>query len=186
MSAISSMTFAVGLPAPAYVSLRQHTSAYVSMLRDLLYGLCRWLAGTCTRQHTSAHVSSVSIRQHTSAYVSIRQHTSRQHTSAYVSIRQHTSAYVSIRHVSIRQHTSAYVSTRQHTSEVPASFATSTSRHVNKPAVLEAYEYGGRHMNTVASLGFNTDEQRSCLLFATLRRQAWHVSEAASLCAYSA
>jgi hypothetical protein len=50
------------------VSIRQHTSAYVS-----------------TRQHTSAYVST---RQHTSAYVSIR-----QHTSAYASIRQHTSAY---------------------------------------------------------------------------------------------
>jgi hypothetical protein len=65
------------------------------------------------RQHTSAHVSIAyaSIRQHTSAYVSIRQHTcsaSRSEHSrkdvAYVSICQHTSAYVSI-----RQHTSAYL-----------------------------------------------------------------------------
>jgi hypothetical protein len=62
-------------------SIRQHTSAYVSI-----------------RQHESA---CVSMRQHTSAYVSMRQHASayvmRPHTSAYVSIRQHTSAYVSIR-----------------------------------------------------------------------------------------
>jgi hypothetical protein len=37
------------------------------------------------RQHTSAYVS-ISLRQHTSAYISIRQHTDvsiRQHTSAY-------------------------------------------------------------------------------------------------------
>jgi hypothetical protein len=51
-----------------YVSIRQHTSAYVS--------------------NTSAYVSIrqqyVSIRQHTSAYVS--------NTSAYVSIRQHAYA----------------------------------------------------------------------------------------------
>jgi hypothetical protein len=78
-------------------SIRQHTSAYVSI-----------------RQHTSAYVS---IRQNTSAYVSMRPRLQwqgacwralrshyRQHTSAYVSTRQHTSAYVSI-----RQHTSAYV-----------------------------------------------------------------------------
>jgi hypothetical protein len=79
---------------PVLVSIRQHTSAYVSIRQPSAY--------VSIRQHTSAYVS---IRQHTSAYVSIR-----QHTSAYVSIRQHTSAYVSI-----RQHTSAYVSIRQHT-----------------------------------------------------------------------
>jgi hypothetical protein len=71
----------------AYVSIRQHTSAYV--IRE--WGHSRIPA--CVR-----------IRQHTSAYVSIR-HTwmgplkdssIRPHTSAFVSIR-HTS-YVSIRH----------------------------------------------------------------------------------------
>jgi hypothetical protein len=118
------------------VSIRQHTSAYVSNVsirRELrLQYIC---ATTCCvrivmRLHTSAYVS---IRQHTSAYVSIRQHTvcattccvSIRHASAYVSTRQHTSAYVSIRqhtsaYVSIRQHTSAYVSIRQHTSAVCA------------------------------------------------------------------
>jgi hypothetical protein len=88
----------------AYVSIRQHTSAYVSI-----------------RQHPSAYLTRaersrwaynayVSIRQHTSAYVSIPdasrmeslgllsrnfRRSSRQ-VPAYVSIRQHTS-YVSIR-----------------------------------------------------------------------------------------
>jgi hypothetical protein len=57
-----------------YVSIRPHTSAYVSI------ALCG--SGSTALHHTSAYVS---IRQHTSAYVSIR-----QHTSAYVSIRQHT------------------------------------------------------------------------------------------------
>jgi hypothetical protein len=58
----------------AYVSIRQHMSAYVSIRR--------------MRQHTSAYVSILArlapisrgptrvIRQHTSAYASIRQHTS--------------------------------------------------------------------------------------------------------------
>jgi hypothetical protein len=94
-----------------HVSIRQHTSAYVSKRQ---HTVCLHTVSACVSiRHTSA---CVSIRQHnTSAYVSIRQHTSacvsiRQHTSAYVSIRQHTSAYVSI-----RQHTSAYVSIRQHT-----------------------------------------------------------------------
>jgi hypothetical protein len=76
-------------------SIRQHTSAYVSIRQ---HSYCTKLRTFCT-EHTSAYVS---IRQHTSAYASIRQHTSayasiRQHTPAYVSIRQHTSAYVSIR-----------------------------------------------------------------------------------------
>ncbi len=74
-----------------YVSMRQHTSAYVSIRR--------------TSHKTCTPFASASIRPHTSAYVSIR-----QHTSAYVSIRQHTSAYVSI-----RLHMPAYVSIRQHT-----------------------------------------------------------------------
>jgi hypothetical protein len=57
---------------PAYVSIRQHTSAYVSACR----------CTTCSVAESSLH---------TSAYVSIR-----QHTSAYVSICQHMPAYVSI------------------------------------------------------------------------------------------
>jgi hypothetical protein len=47
----------------AYVSMRQHTSAYVSILAE------RVLQCSTQLQHTSAYVS---IRQHTSAYVSIR------------------------------------------------------------------------------------------------------------------
>ena len=55
---------------------RQHTSAYVSMRQHpSAYDTRVWL-------NTSAPKAHVSIRQHTSAYVSIR-----QHTSAYVSIR---------------------------------------------------------------------------------------------------
>ena len=71
-----------------------HKSAYISM-----------------RQHTSAYVSIVSIRQHASEYVSIchllvhdagvsihlASTRMRQHPPAYISIRQHTSAYASIR-----------------------------------------------------------------------------------------
>ncbi len=76
---------AAGDPLPAGArsvpASRQHTSAYVSI-----------------RQHTSAYAAPLPAgarsvpawRQHTSAYVSIR-----QHTPAYVSIRQHTPAYAS-------------------------------------------------------------------------------------------
>jgi pantothenate kinase len=92
------------LPAyvTAYVSIRQHTSAYVSIVE----------APTCSPETYDSSLllllpAYVSIRQHTSAYVSIRQHTSAYvrtppyshsclNMSAYVSIRQHTSAYVSI------------------------------------------------------------------------------------------
>ncbi len=85
----------------AYVSIRQHTSAYVAVerldQRTLgLRPLCR-----CLRLYTeppggsiSAICACASIRQHTAAYVSISYVSIRQHTSAYVSIRQHTAAYV--------------------------------------------------------------------------------------------
>jgi hypothetical protein len=91
-----------------------HTSAYVSI-----------------RQHTSAYVRDASTRHalHTSAYVSIRQRRVYMARPAYASIRQHTSATdtrsvrdASMRHalhtlacVSMRQHTSACVSIREHT-----------------------------------------------------------------------
>ncbi len=79
----------------AYVSIRQHTSAYASIRQKMRVTPCS--------KHTSAYVS---IRQHTPAYTSIRQKMRITPCSkvrpAYVSIRQHTSAYVSI-----RQHTPA-------------------------------------------------------------------------------
>ena len=72
------------------------------------------------RQHTSAYVTYVSICQHTSEYVSIRQHTSAYVSIA--SRRQHTSAYVSIRHRARRRPTcrassdcTAYCRQRQYT-----------------------------------------------------------------------
>jgi hypothetical protein len=127
---------------PAYVSIRQHTSATISRFVFQTPLLKQF-------QHTSAYVS---IRQHTSATISrfvvrplsvstwkfqceptmmtskcacaarnwdspmwlVSSKKTNLQTSAYVSIRQHTSAYVSI-----RQHTSAYVSIRQHTSAYP-------------------------------------------------------------------
>jgi hypothetical protein len=88
------------------ISIRQHTSAYVSIRQRLRQERAPLPhASAAAAGSAPAPPAYVSIRQHTSAYVSIR-----QHTSAYVSIRQHTSAYVSI-----RQHTSAYASMRQHT-----------------------------------------------------------------------
>ncbi len=64
----------------AYVSIRQHTSAYADAL-----------------------VNYVSIRQHTSAYASIRPVNERADALVnYVSIRQHTSAHASIRPVNER------------------------------------------------------------------------------------
>ncbi len=81
----------------ASVSIRQHTSAYVSIRQHM--------ACECPPKRKCAQALARAEVQHTSAYVSIR-----QHPSASVSIRQHPSASVSI-----RQHPSAYVSIRQHT-----------------------------------------------------------------------
>jgi hypothetical protein len=115
----------------AYVSIREHTSAYVSIRHQhtSAYRSCRGRRRCqCQRSrgssrgrrgggprwsivlrllrghnlHASAHVSTC---QHTPAFVSLLWGTtylSGRHNSAYVSIRQNTSAYVRI-----RQHTSA-------------------------------------------------------------------------------
>jgi uncharacterized protein YcbX len=84
-----------------HLSIRQHTSAYVSMRTQIV----------AMQQRRSKDTSAcVSIRQHSSAYVSIR-----QHTSAYVSIWAQIvvmQAAEEQRHLSIRQLTSAYVSMR--------------------------------------------------------------------------
>ena len=82
----------------AYVSIRQHTSAYVSMrtfgvLSDIhSHGVCE--LQVLQRQR------SLNRLAHTSSYVSIR-----HHTSAYgVSIRQHTaSAYVTKHAVTLKK-----------------------------------------------------------------------------------
>jgi hypothetical protein len=78
-----------------YVSIRQHTSAYVSIRGA--EGYLSIVPYVSIRQHTSAYVS---IRQRTSAYGAPKATYQQCLTSAYVSIRQHTSAYVSV-----RQHT---------------------------------------------------------------------------------
>jgi hypothetical protein len=63
-----------------YVSIRQHTSTYVSIRR---------LAGSTNMSRQHRCLRTYEIRQHTSAFVSIR-----QHTSAYVTnmSRQHRCA----------------------------------------------------------------------------------------------
>jgi hypothetical protein len=104
----------------AYVSIRQHTSAYVSIRVPLLRaGKSQRASASLLSSVTKNTPASVfvSIRQHTSAYVSIRQHTSAESLGVAclecdeeytcVSIHQHTSVYVRIRlNVSICQHTS--------------------------------------------------------------------------------
>jgi hypothetical protein len=73
---------------PAYVSIRQHTSAYVSRRKRCALRLQR-PPRPCIRQHTSAYAS---IRQHTSAGASDAPYAcSARLGPAYVSIRQHTS-----------------------------------------------------------------------------------------------
>jgi hypothetical protein len=85
---------AVCAPAkPAYVGIRQHTSASVH-------------ANSCVSVLRRRYVRQRNL--HTSAYVRIRQHLPPQHPTRALPdatcIHQH----------SIRQHTSAYVSIRQH------------------------------------------------------------------------
>jgi hypothetical protein len=77
-----------------YASIRQHTSAYVS-IRHTDELACP--APTFQASHPAAHTSAfVRIRQHTSAYVSIRQRTSylHQHSKRLKTsrIQQHCSA----------------------------------------------------------------------------------------------
>jgi hypothetical protein len=158
--------FLLSTLASAYVSIRQHhirqhTSAYVSVLAKH--------TRICICQHTSAYVRIAYVRayvsvlakhtricicQHMSAFVRIAYVSIRQHTSAYVlnalvpgglpsrthaprRIHQHTPAYVSI-----RQHTPAYVSIRQHTSAyVPGELPSRTLRgdfHGKSPTPLLA------------------------------------------------
>jgi hypothetical protein len=86
------------LHTSAYVSIRKHTPANVSIRPP------RQMHAACARLHTSAYAS---IRQHTSAYVLLSRcapdrRSISKHTPAYVSIRQHTSSCRSI-----RQHTSS-------------------------------------------------------------------------------
>jgi hypothetical protein len=111
--------FATSLPphAPAYVSIRQHTLAYVCIRRLV-----------ATRASVPPHAPAyVSIRQHTLAYVCIR-----RLVATPASVPPHAPAYVSI-----RQHTSAYVSIRVHTST--SCFATSLPGLISLPLKLLMY-----------------------------------------------
>jgi hypothetical protein len=142
----------------AYVSIRQHTSAYVLSCFDA----ARELDPPPVVQHTSAYVS---IRQHTSCLASTPRANSirRLHVracmrpyaisvcgqpSASVSIRQHPSASVSI-----RQHTSAYVSIRQHSDSTP------TSACVWAPA---AYVSIRQHPSAYVSIAIRRLQVRAC------------------------
>ncbi len=83
----------------AYVSIRQHTSAYIykpAHASEVMWwhsfpaNMSLYFAdkAALTASNFSGETSETTHLYTTSAYVSIR-----QHTSAYVSIRQHTSAY---------------------------------------------------------------------------------------------
>jgi hypothetical protein len=115
------------------VSIRQHTSAYVSIRsRRSTPPACQSIASP---KYLSAYVS---IRQHTSAYAQGGPHrlhaslsprrSTCQHTSAYVSARQHTSEVPSDHSRALD--VPAYVSIRQHTSEIPSDH----SRALDVPA----------------------------------------------------
>jgi hypothetical protein len=110
--------------APAYVSIRQHTSAYVSV--------------TCIPQYLQ--------HQHTSEYVSIRQHTSALlafHSTCSTSIRQHTSALLAFQSISTAQRERAYASIRQHTPAYASIRQHSTvSRQLRERHYLKRNYYG--------------------------------------------
>jgi hypothetical protein len=74
----------------AYVSIRQHTSAYV--IRSAPRLLLQVLQARSIRQHTSAY--AIRIRSAPRLLLQVLQARGSQITPAYVSIRQHTSAYV--------------------------------------------------------------------------------------------
>ena len=111
----------------AYVSIRQHTLAYVSECpagsrAHAADQMCRMVAYLGTSRHALKEAISppserdwaiLQLQPPTSACrpTLSYKHESTPHTSAYVSIRQHTSAYVSIRQHTLarRMHMSAYV-----------------------------------------------------------------------------
>ena len=135
---------------PAYVSIRQHTSAYVR-------------SPQCASTTAAAPplCCSVSIRQHTSAYVSIR-----QHTSAYVSIRQHTTAYVSI-----RQHTSAYTDLfRQRASAARCTHACSNSACKSAYVSIRQHTLTCTHARLLGT-GTGLASAMACFRSATCLRQ---------------
>jgi hypothetical protein len=120
----------------ANASVRQHTSAYVS-IHIPANCVCVVIRTNAKRRCLIYGQHTVRRRQHTSAYVSIHEDIYQPTLSVWSSeeqrravavctcICQHTSAYVSFRgtaesrclvYVRMRPHTSAYVSIRPHTS----------------------------------------------------------------------
>jgi hypothetical protein len=84
----------------AYVSIRQHTSAYVapafaSILSEA--SSSDFCNASLHHRHTSHTSASVGIRQHTCAYAGQGAQLTAAGCAAFVSIRQNTSANASIR-----------------------------------------------------------------------------------------
>jgi hypothetical protein len=78
-------------PGTAYVRIRPHTSAYVSM-QHCQHTTTRSASSVLQVQHTSAYVS---IRQHASAYVSEERLLCPPGTSIHVAVTPTTYVYVS-------------------------------------------------------------------------------------------
>jgi hypothetical protein len=106
------------LSSPHYVSIRQHTSAYVC-IRQRMLTCCLWHAvitrpseGRCCAEigyfHSAVGCQQQVLRLYISMYnavlMQILEACIRQNTSASGSMRQHTAAYGSI-----RQHTSDFM-----------------------------------------------------------------------------
>jgi hypothetical protein len=96
-----------GYTHTAYVSIRQHTSAYVSIrhTQHTSRVRARWVRVRCNAGYT--HTAYVSIRQHASAYVT---HSIR-HACVLVGCASAATGFswLGLHTHSIRQHTSAYV-----------------------------------------------------------------------------
>jgi hypothetical protein len=166
----------------AYVSIRQHTSTYVSftLITPIISAIIP----------VAAFISR-GIRPHTSSFVSIR-----SQTSAYISIRSHTSANL-LAHPTPRPlaaslflalvkllseglqlllcnrykrlpHTSAYVSLRQHTSVKAAAVSLQLLQTPSTPTCVSTCTF------VPVSKYFCTSNASVCLHFLCLHQHALH------------
>jgi hypothetical protein len=153
---------------PAYVSIRQHTSAYASLTSPTTNTMHDGPSHVTNRPLLSSGGSTVILISAEPKAASSPETGSMHTTCAHVSIRQHTSAYVRPRarqrpalctqpahtsaYVSIRQHTSAYVSIRQAASSPETGSMHTTCAHVSIRQHTSAYVSIRQHTSAYVSI----------------------------------
>jgi hypothetical protein len=158
--------------ASAYVSIRQHTSAYRPhgfevVIPDADFAVFATADEAVNKRRQRVHRALVRcIRQHTSAYATadeaVNKRRQRIHRALVRCIRQHTSAYGSI-----RQHPAAYGSIRQHTSpSIPDTIISICSSRFHTAAYVSIRQ----HTSAYVSIRQHTSA------YVSIRRSAPRVS----------